>query len=191
MKFIGFSGPPRSGKDSIASHLHALILGGGATVKPQIVSLSMPMRRTIYALMGIEYSLTHYEANKDVPQALFGGATIRRAMIDLSEKHVKPTYGQGFWAETAFDSVWDEGQVVIASDLGFPIEAEVAIKRFGVENCVFVTVERQGTSFHNDSRNYVYGPDTYHNFPLFNNDTVEYASRRLYTRLTSLLGWKF
>ena len=160
MYFIGLSGPPRSGKDTIGALLEAELLTRNHHLRIDKLSLSMPMRWMVYELANEEYSLDHYEANKDSPNELLGGATIRQAMIDLSEKHIKPQYGQDYWARHGIHRLLRRGNVpnvIVCTDVGFDSERQFFEKYVGGFNCLWVQVQRDGTSFANDSRGYIKG----------------------------------
>ncbi len=153
---IGLSGPPRSGKDSVGVALaHRIRERHPVTVC--VRALSMPMRKTIYAMIGKEYTLDHYETSKDIPLPELGGRTIRQAMIALSEEHVKPSYGQGFWSSSLLNTLPIEGgtRVIIVTDMGFAAEVDVFVKAFGAENCMWPQITRPHCTFEGDSRSYV------------------------------------
>ena len=189
MYLVGFSGPPRSGKDSIAARL-AVIIENATEQWPQVLSLSMPMRKAVYAMAGMEYSLNHYEEWKDKPLAQFNGKSIRHEMIELSERHVKPRLGAGFWGEAVTNQIWIGTKVVIVTDMGFNAELKVFDEACGVGNCVWVQVERPGTDWLLDSRSYIGDPAISHVTQLWNGGTIEEAATRLYERLVTQFGWK-
>lgn len=185
---IGFSGPPRSGKDSIAQTLAAL-LEDRHKLKVQLVAFSTPMRLAVYAMLGRHYDLAHYELHKDDPQEAFGGRSIRQAMIALTEDHVKPTYGHRFWAEAAFRGTWDpRPDVLIVTDYGFPVEVDVT-EEAGFRRTIYAQIVRPGTSFDKDSRTYVGAPDKITS--IINDDDVPTAALRLYGRLLNQHRWDF
>jgi hypothetical protein len=190
---IGFSGPPRSGKDTFGKALAALIedLHG---VQPQLLACSTPMREVVYALLGHPYDVVHYERCKDEPQDILGGTSIRQAMIALSEKHIKPAYGQDFWGRSLIERLWDPApQVVIVTDMGFPSEMLAFERRFGAENCVWPQIEREGHDFSGDSRSYVGSPDRV--IRVGNNEPGHAAISRRCQVLLGILedryGWTF
>lgn len=188
---VGISGPPRSGKDSVGYALARLIKQRhGAVVS--VRALSMPMRKTIYAMIGEDYTLEHYENNKDVPIEALSGASIRQAMIALSETYVKPAYGHSFWAKALINSVPEGAHVVIVTDMGFPEEVDVLRDHFGSAQCVWPQVTRPGTSFDGDSRSYV-GDGEYRTTVINEGedlDQIEVCAGRIYGRLLNQFGWK-
>lgn len=188
-KFVGFSGPPRSGKDSIAV-MFAAVVKETLGFQPQILSLSTPMREVVYALLGVPYSVTHYELHKDDPQEAFGGASIRQEMISLSEDHVKPRHGGGFWARSLMGRIWDPApQMLIVTDCGFDSEVQEFGTHFGAEHCLFPQIVRPGTDFSIDSRGYVGLPDRITS--IVNDEDIETAARRLFGRMLNQFGWVF
>lgn len=186
---IGMSGPPRSGKNTIAEHLAAVIEDRHG-IQSQLLTLSTPMREVVYAMLGIEYSEAHYERCKDFPQEDFGGRSIRQAMIAFTEEHVKPSYGAGFWAKSLLGRMWDpRPRVLIITDMGFDEEVEVFSLHFGVKNTFYPQIVRPGQSFVGDSRNYVGAAGRW--TTIVNDEDIPTAARRAYGRLVNQFGWKF
>lgn len=190
---IGLSGPPRSGKDSVGVAL-AKLIGERHAVTVCHRSLSMPMRKTVYAMMGREYSLQHYETSKDIPLPELGGKTIRQAMIALSEDHVKPTYGIQFWGQSLLNTLPIETgvRVVVVTDMGFDAEVGVFEEAFGIKNCVWPQITRPGCSFDGDSRSYVGRAEQA--TTIINEgetlDQVTTAAGRIYGRLMNQFAWE-
>lgn len=191
MYLLGLSGPPHCGKDTIGAAL-ADLFGErlGLDGKVQLIALSQPMRHAVYAMAGMTYDSQHYEEFKDQPLALFNGKTIRHEMIELSERHVKPRLGQGFWGVAGMNRILIGTKVVIVTDMGFDAERKVFEENFGVENCVWCQIERPGTDWSKDSRGYVGDPSVSHVTQLHNGATIEEAATRLYSRLLNNFGWK-
>ena len=189
MKLIGFSGPPRSGKDSIAHQLAAIIEDKHG-IQPQLLACSTPMREVVYAMLGRPYDSSHYELHKDDPQEAFQGKSIRQAMIALSEEHVKPSYGHDFWGHSLLARRWEPlPQVLIVTDVGFVSEVEVFTETFGLDNVVYPQIIRAGTSFERDSRSYVGTADRITS--IINDDDISTAAHRLYGRLVNQFEWTF
>lgn len=190
---IGLSGPPRSGKDSVGVAL-AKIIRDRHPVTVCHRALSMPMRKTIYAMIGKDYTLEHYETSKDIPMGELGGKTIRQAMIQLSEEWVKPAYGQGFWGHALLNTLPMEGgvRVIIVTDMGFDAEVEVFVEAFGAENCMWPQIVRPHCDFSGDSRGYVGRPDQ--RTSIINEgeslDQVTTAAGRIYSRMLNQFHWE-
>lgn len=199
MKIIGFNGPPRTGKDTLANMLadrlrvHMTANGEWSrNLRVQILSLSKPMRLTVYALMGIPYTDDHYEANKDVPVDILAQETIRMAMIRLSEEHVIPRYGEMFWAKRTAAAFLLTKDIVILPDIGFQREVDYFCERYGKDNFLLVHTYRQGKNWMNDSRGYV---SATHMTTIFNSgptlDDARTEAFRLYGRLLNSFRWEF
>lgn len=182
---IGFNGPPRSGKDSIADALRDIVYRR-CDIATHRAALSMPMRYVVYDLIGEIYTTKHYEDFKDVPNPLFKGETIRQAIIRLSEEFVKPTYGVDYWARYLHhqNRLW-WGKVpclMVISDIGFQEECDYFREHSYFKN---VHVHRNGIDWKNDSRTYVDGDAYLH---CSNNETIEFAAERIFDQLVNL-GW--
>lgn len=188
---VGLSGPPRSGKDSIGAVLVQLLMEKHPILACQR-ALSMPMRKTIYAMIGKDYTLEHYETSKDKPRPELGGISIRQAMIKLSEEWVKPTYGHGFWAASMLNTLpMDRARVVVITDMGFPSEVEVLEQAFGAEHCVWGNIVRPGCTFEGDSRSHV-GCEERRTVIINEGESIDQvntAAARLYGRLLNQFHW--
>jgi len=191
---IGLSGPPRSGKDSVGVTL-AKIIQERHPVTVCVRALSLPMRKTIYAMLGMEYSLEHYETTKDVPLPELGGRSIRQAMIALTDTHVKPTYGDGFWASALLNTLpMPEARirVVVVTDMGFEHEVDVFVQAFGAENCMWPQITRPGCSFDGDSRSYV-GRSAQRTAIINEGEDLEQvlaAAETIHSRMLADSGWE-
>lgn len=187
VRVVGLSGPPRSGKDTICDALAEHI-----TTRYRIavdrVSLATPMRKVVYTLLGMDFDPVHYHDCKDEPQEMFAGTSIRQAMIDISEEYVKPKYGQNFWARSAIQAANPAAHILIVSDMGFDIEVETFETIFGVENCAWINLYREGTNFSKDSRSHVGSPGR--TLSLYNNGTVDEAVQKLAFHLFDWHNWK-
>lgn len=191
---IGLSGPPRAGKDSIGNALVDIIREKHA-VHVEAVALSLPLRRTVYTMMGAPYTREHYEANKDVEQVIFDGRTIREAMIKLAEEHIRPTYGVGFFARSVINNFGEINipDVVVITDMGFPAEVEAFEAHFGVDNCLWPQIIRPKHGFENDSRTFVGNPSR--TTAVINEGVdvsqIEQSALCIYGRALLDFGWKF
>lgn len=186
---IGFAGPPRSGKDTLARYLAAIIEDRHG-IQPQLLACSTPMREVVYAMLGQTYDLEHYEKHKDIPQRVFGNRSIRQAMIALSEEHVKPTYGHQFWGGSLLARRWDPlPEVLIVTDCGFPAEVDLFTSEYGMHNVVYPQITRVGCSFDGDSRSFVGTPGR--TTTIINDDDPQVEAGRIYGRLVNQFGWTF
>jgi tRNA uridine 5-carbamoylmethylation protein Kti12 len=187
---IGMNGPPRSGKDTIAHGLAAVIEDRHGT-QPQLLALSQPMRDTVFAMMGMQYDHPFYEAWKDRQIEALNGSSIRQAMIALSEEHIKPRYGNDFWNHSLMNRIWSDVKVVIITDYGFQFEPEFFENKVNHKNHAVVQLNRNGRSYDGDSRSYVRAANL---LPVPNHGTLDdipVAVNRIYTWLTRQLQWEF
>lgn len=188
-QFLGFSGPPRAGKDTIAARLAAKI-EDVHKVQPQLLACTTPMREAAYSLLGRPYDLLHYEHHKDDPQPALAGRSIRQAMIALSEEHVKPAYGTDFWGRSLLSRQWDPApRFLFVTDCGFPSEGELFRDTFGHDQCVWVCVVRKNTDFSKDSRGYVSFDGR--TITVINDDDIDVAVDTVYRRLITEFDWDF
>lgn len=151
---IGFNGPPRSGKDTLATLLAGQVNRFFGVPTHRCI-LASQMRARVEALVG-DGRRDWYEQNKDKSFDLLNGDTPRKCMIRDSEEFLKPNYGRDFWAKIYHHRNrhwWDETVVHICSDIGFEEEVKYFCKNS--RGYLNILLARNGTSFAIDSRNYV------------------------------------
>lgn len=192
MYVVGFNGPPRSGKDTMARMLAEHMDSQGVTLPVREVSLSMPLRRIAYSMVGYEgrhLEGPDYEDFKGTHFSAFG-KTGRELMIDVSEKFLKPSYGQAIMAKLLIQDLGDFPGVALVRDTGFQTEAETLSDFVGNRNFFVVRVGRSGCNFTNDSREWV----THDQLSIFHNDgtlaDLRTEAGRLYGRLVNQMGWR-
>lgn len=179
---IGISGPPRSGKDTLAVLLHTHFWR--SNIQTEIQSLSMPMRLAVYGMMGFEYTREHYEEHKDDALMIPGKpnwTSIRKEMISLSEDHVKPRLGHGWWGNALLNRVKPGVRLIIVPDMGFDAEHDVFAAV--LSDCLWIHLHREGKDFSNDSRKYVGKGPAVHN-----NRTPGMAADRIIGHVDAM-GW--
>ena len=80
--------------------------------------------------------------------------------------------------------------IILIRDSGFQIEIDPLIRWVGEDNLFVVSVNRDGTTFDGDSREWV----THKHMAMFNNngtlDDLATEAGRVYGRLVNNLGWK-
>lgn len=194
MYIVGFNGPPRCGKDTMATMLADHMDSQGVTVPVRMESLSLPLRRVAYVIAGWqgptdgpnyeEFKLATFRLNEGVP------ITGRQIMIDVSEKFLKKTYGLATMAWMLIQRNLDFTGVLLVRDSGFQCEVEPLVKHVGADKFYIANVLRDGTSFEGDSREWVH-----HEFcaGYSNNgslDDLRTEAGRLYGRLVNQLHWK-
>lgn len=181
---IGFNGPPRSGKDTVASALADLLDSEGVTSCPvHKLALAATMRDGAAAILGMNLTDSKYSAIKDEPLEVLGGKSFRRFMIDMSEVFVKGIYGGDFWSRLLYsrNKTWWNATpaILIVTDIGFQDE----VKFFCENSSMYLNVilSRKDTDFSQDSRGYVWGAPEWggYNFALDNDGTPEEAAKEV------------
>lgn len=193
MYIVGFNGPPRSGKDTLAEMLAQHMDSAGVTIPVFTLPLSLPLREIAFTMAGLKYSQVHYEDFKTTHFPMFG-KTGRQLMIDVSESFLKPVYGQDIMAKLLYDRIPLDlamSSVLLVPDCGFQVETEYLGNTVGAENFFLARVRRTGCDFSNDSRGWVN-----HRFDVDipNGGTLEELRDEaafLYRRLVNYMGWKF
>jgi hypothetical protein len=185
---IGFNGPPRSGKDTLATAVMDLLDKEGVTTVPvHRLALAATMRNGAAATLGMNLTDRQYSEIKDQPLPLLNGGTFRQFMIDMSEIFVKEKYGRDFWSRRMYEanrSWWNKvPSILIVTDIGFREEVN-----FFCQHSKFylnVVLDRKGTDFSLDSRNYVWVSEddarlgTGANFCYSNNHSVEEGAKEI------------
>lgn len=173
-KLVLFNGPPHSGKDQAAISLENLLnnqspLDGSPAYRPRRLKMATPIKEAAHALYGLPFSCEHYErefgnAWKDEPQAEFFGKTPRSVYISMSEEYAKVQQGESFFGRVLARRMMLDRQsnVFLISDCGFVNEVVPLVLAYGKEKLLVVELERPGTSFDGDSRNYIGEQLQYH-----------------------------
>lgn len=190
---IGFNGPPRSGKDTLATALEALLSEAAPEIQVHRHALAATMRAGAMATLGLSGGDKFYSDIKDKPMDLLGGKTFRRFMIDMSEVFVKKEYGQDFWARLlhARNQAWWNRKgptVLIVTDIGFPAEVQFLCEHS--THTVIVQLDRAKLDFTQDSRNYVWTAANHGgtNFAYSNNETPREGAERI-LKVLHKHGW--
>ena len=160
-KIFLLNGPPGSGKDTAGRFLAGLFRG-------TVMKFATPLKdgcTAIYCNGNRELfnSFDTFE-NKGSPSEQFMGVSCRQAQIDMSEKYMKPVYGQDVFGKILANKInLDQKDFIFVTDSGFAPEAQVLIEKFGVDNVILIKLEREGHTYDGDSRSYISleGIDTY------------------------------
>ena len=194
MYIVGFNGPPRSGKDTLAEMLANQMDKAGVVSLVVPESLSLPLREIAYAMTGWQGARDGftYEAFKTEVFPQFGNRTGRQLMIDVSERFLKAIYGQTIMADLLIARNSGIGSaVLLIRDCGFQCEVNPLESWVGVENLYMVNLFREGCDFSNDSREYVHTSGKMHQ--VYNDSDLahlETEAGRIYGRLVNQCGWK-
>jgi hypothetical protein len=200
MYVIGFNGPPQSGKDSLTRLLVKEVESRHKEFPILEVSLSTPLRKIAYSMTGFRGNLDgpDYESFKTTEFPQYGGITGRQLLIDVSERFLKPCYGQEIMAKLLMASLpswmYDVPSLVLIRDSGFQVEIDPIIHRVNPQNFLVCQVHRPNHTFHGDSREWVTHPLHAMNTIIHNSGPVEdleIEAGRLYGRLVNQKGWKF
>lgn len=196
MYIVGFNGPPYSGKDTLARMLAEHIDSLGFTVPVIEVSLSSPLRRLAYTMVGRIYVPETYDEFKTETFPQFGGVTGRQLMIDVSERFLKLCYGKEIMAQMLLRELQElppypfDG-LVLVRDSGFQCEVDPLIAAVGAENLYIARVVRNHCSFKGDSREWVYHEGregVWHNNGSL--ALLRTKAAKLYEHLVNHMGWK-
>lgn len=193
MYVVCFNGPPESGKDTCAEILENIV-GARHSIPTKLESLSMPLRQ-------IAYTMTGYQGELDGPdyarfkKTLFPalGPDGRHIMIDISEKFLKPVYGEEVMANLLLTRNMLFDGLLLVRDSGFQVEVNPLIRAFGTQNVYIVRVRRPGKTFEGDSREWVNHHDVGMSMDLDNHgdlDNLHTEVTRIYSRMLNQLGWK-
>ncbi len=158
---------PRSGKDLSAKYLQSFFTGLGYncevhTFKDKLIELVAAFvdesvedfleyyDSQVKDLPDFEQSVAHWGGDKwwkDVPlyRINLDELSKRELLIYISEKCVKPVFGEDFFGQSAAKRI-DNQDVVIYSDSGFADEAIPVIEKVGKDNCLVVQLIREGNA---------------------------------------------
>lgn len=167
-KVIILNGPPNSGKDTIGEALMELLrrdhdvkfseIYHGQFKKVLLEILSTTLRIS-------ESTLMHIYNNrelKETPLAIFGGHSIREAMISISEDYIKPIFGKDYMGRMELSQIRiAKPKYAIYTDGGFIDEIRPLLNDPSIELYI-VQLYRDGCSFAGDSRGLLTGPEIAH-----------------------------
>lgn len=190
MKAIILNGPPRSGKDTLLVELEKYFAESHKDKHFEPFSYKRVLCEGVGTRYGVD-PLEVWEINadadsKDKPSKLFGGKTVREALIYESENVIKVDLGEHGVAIKTFMRLSDKlkqskvnsAQVVIATpDGGFNAEVDALCNHFFLkrEDLFIVRIDREGKTFAGDSREYINNP----NIHVINDGTPEDLFRKV------------
>lgn len=166
-KIILVNGPPRSGKDTVGDIIEEI--AGGQPVK-FAASLKRATHAFFHALrndfsvhgevlssaLSASINDAYFEQTKAETSALLRGLTPREAYIAVSETFLKPTFDDDVFGDILADQIeGSDKKLFVVTDSGFQSEAEVLIRRFGLDNVKLIRLTRTPYTFEGDSRNYI------------------------------------
>lgn len=169
-KVVIFNGPPRSGKDTVATLLQ---------VRHPDLFIDMKMayclKKGVHELLGIQgASSERYNDVKDVEDEDFFGKTPRETYIACAERFLKIEFSQELFGYTwlrryRHEKIAEQGLIATISDCGFHQELAPLFRAFGPQNMIMIRIHREGFDYSSDSRNYVYVANrAFHQYDLKN-----------------------
>lgn len=181
MNFILFNGPPRSGKDTAAKiALDYVHKTRGAYWE----KFSYPLKRGFAGI--VDHSIDD-EGNVDTFERIkeniisFLGVSYRQFQIDMSEKFMKPLYGNDILGRLLLQrcheiaSMSNYPPVFIVSDCGFQVECDVLKDH----NVLLVRMVREDCTFKGDSRQYVQSHLQWMHMNISNDDSIQELTNKI------------
>lgn len=154
MRVILLNGPPRSGKSTLAKELQTYF----GEDRCAIIGFSYHLKRMVHAIYGLpgDTDVEVFDSIKDTSSPIFLGLSPRQAYIMWSEKAAKMFHGKDFFGRMFLRAAEANGhELIIVPDSGFREEAISVAERVGPDNVYLVHLNRRGTTFENDSRNFI------------------------------------
>lgn len=156
MPVVIFNGPPGSGKDAACDFYKSI----GYTH----LSFKEELFKETIRFFGVsrDWFMDGYDFREIKEKPMFelqiaGKKLSRRdAMIYVSEKYIKPKYGQDYFGTQLVKNM-NEFDLFCVSDGGFQEELSPIINKFGAESIVIIQLTRDGRTFSSDSRRYFNG----------------------------------
>lgn len=143
--------PPRSGKDTIAEEFVKRHNFG-------MMSFKYHLKKIALLISAIPlYMWDHrYEREKDKPWELLNGLSQRQYLIKISEEWVKPLHGKEYFGQRVVEDISRSGlDSFILPDGGFKEEMKPVLNEYGPNSVLILQWGRAGSSFDNDSRDWV------------------------------------
>lgn len=149
-KLIILNAPKACGKDVAAEHLVKMYNFHHVEFKTPVKELV----KSFYSLTEKEHNHLYLRENKELPQDILHGKSIRDCYIHVSESVIKPMFGKDVFGVLLANSL-EEG-VSVASDGGFTEEVGAVAEVVGAENILIIQIHAEGKTFDGDSRSYLY-----------------------------------
>lgn len=181
MKLILLNGPPRSGKDTLGQGLIEHLTKQGYYAfhekfsAPLKTSFAGMMKRPMFK----DFIVGYWEDRKEhiVPGL---GVSFRKWQQDMSERFMKPCYGQDIFGRLLHQRLIDKGvfdtnekpAVAVITDCGFQVEVDYLLQHLTKADIIVFQIHRAGCTFEGDTRELV----TNHKgetIGIVNNGTIE------------------
>ncbi|EPX84023.1 hypothetical protein [Salipiger mucosus] len=155
-QLVMFNGPPRAGKDTAGEICRSLI---GDMAHADFVKFTTSIKNAAHQELGLAGDAHAFEDLKDTPLSEFRGMSPREFYIDKSER-LRAEHGYDIVARLLVRSLETvDADIVVNTDLGMDYEADHLIRHFGAENTTLVRIHRDGHTFDDDCREFVYRDD--------------------------------
>lgn len=151
-KLIILNGPAGVGKDTIAD---VMVIKGVCCEKVSFKSPMFDVAKGMLSIDEFDWFIKNYNNRdeKEKPQNILGGKSIREFMIWISQSVMKPVFGSDVFGKRLAQSLGDG--CYICADGGFASEIKPLIEA-GVE-VTLIRLHRAGYTFDGDSRSYIHG----------------------------------
>lgn len=151
-----FNGPPGTGKDEACLYFKELGF--------KHLSFKDELFKETFKFFGVSkgWFMKGYNDRSvketPAPQLKINGTSLsrREAMIYVSEKYIKPKYGDDYFGLQAVKNISEKHNYCF-SDGGFISELIPIINKVGAENICIIQLTRDGCDFSSDSRRYFDG----------------------------------
>jgi hypothetical protein len=152
-KIIFLSGPPRVGKDTTGEYIRQI-----AGITTLLEKFSAPMKAAIPAMLQMPFEVL--EAQKEKPLDDLGLPSFRHLQQDMSEKWMKPLYGEDVFARFLAARIRQATEnLIVVTDCGFQVEVDYLTKTFGAANILLLNLSRDGCSYAGDTRRPVHATE--------------------------------
>jgi hypothetical protein len=153
-KVVLFNGPPGSGKDYAAKQ----VWWGDGNFR--FARMAYAMKASFAGLMGLTMNEwdevpgyeTQEEKNRVIPAL---GVSCRQWLINYSEKHMKPLYGERIWGKLFTARHVLSPIPILMPDSGFEVEIDHLSETYGMQNLLLLRIYRAGYDYSGDSRGYL------------------------------------
>ena len=155
MRIIVLNAPPSSGKGVAQDVLARFEYATPMSFKTPLVQLT----KTIYGITDQQWDSWYQPEEKEVYRDELDSLSCREALIHVSEDIIKPNFGEDYFGKMMVKSIYNDTssytKTYVIDDGGFDHEIIPLMEEFGRRNLYLITIERDGHSFVNDSRNWL------------------------------------